>query len=88
MIRLDLCQWPKSFLRQCEAEAAVVGPRGRAGDHVREVRDLGFALMNAGIRANMNEQATLKQLWDIATRNKTEKIRPVWQISHVVSHLL
>ena len=55
---------------------------------MREVRDLGFALMNAGIRANMNEQATLKQLWDIATRNKTEKIRPVWQIFHEASNFL
>ncbi|CAE7841466.1 PRY3 [Symbiodinium necroappetens] len=58
-----------------DVPAGVVGPKGRAGDHVKEVRDLGFALMNADIRANMNEQATLKQLWDIAARNKTEKIR-------------
>ncbi|CAE7229398.1 PRY3 [Symbiodinium sp. CCMP2456] len=68
----DVETWRKRIV---ELGAAVVGPRGRAGDHVKEVRDLGFALMNAGIRANMNEAATLKQLWDIATRNKTEKIR-------------
>ena len=44
--------------------------------------------MNAGIRANMNEEATLKQLWHIAARNKTEKIRPVWQMIHEVSDVL
>ena len=57
-------------------EGGVVGPRERAGDHVHEVRALGFALMNAGIRANMNEESTLKKLWNIAKRNKTNKTRP------------
>eukprot|EP00439_Symbiodinium_sp_Y106_P021752 s1885_g2.t1 len=61
--------------RLVELGGGVVGPRERAGDHVHEVRALGFALMNAGIRANMNEESTLKKLWNIAKRNKTNKTR-------------
>lgn len=61
--------------RVAELGAAVIGRKGRAGDHIKEVRDLAFALMNAGIRANMNEEKTLKQLWDIAKRNKERDIR-------------
>ena len=31
-------------------------------DYAKPVRDLGFALMNAGIRVNLNEANTLKNL--------------------------
>ena len=42
-------------------EAGVTGGKERVEDYLHEVRALSFALMNAGIRANMDEKATLQK---------------------------
>eukprot|EP00434_Breviolum_minutum_P030185 symbB.v1.2.026696.t1/scaffold2690.1/size72910/7 len=41
-------------------------------DYAKPVRDLGFALMNAGIRVNLNEANTLKKLVEIVKRDNPD----------------
>ena len=43
------------------------------GEFTNDIRALGFALMNANIRANLNEKTTLKKLAQIARRNRREQ---------------
>lgn len=43
-------------------QARAIGAREYADKYVHDVRELGFALMNAGIRVNLNEEKTLKNL--------------------------
>ena len=43
-------------------QARAIGAREYADKYVHDVRDLGFALMNAGIRVNLNEEKTLTNL--------------------------
>ena len=47
----DLGTWT---MRIAEAETRILGPREIAGDFSEEVRALGFALMNAGLRVNLD----------------------------------
>eukprot|EP00913_Durusdinium_trenchii_P023205 g21784.t1 len=57
------------------SEAGATQRKERVDDYLHEVRALGFALMNAGIRVNINEAATLRKLVDIARRNKARDLR-------------
>lgn len=70
----------KETWRQRIAELKVLRPQERVGDWVDDIRALGFALMNANIRANLNEKATLQSLAQIARRNRDESI-PCRQIN-------
>ena len=65
----DVGTWRR---RLCEARA--VGAREYADNYVHDVRDLGFALMNAGIRVNLNEEKTLKKLVQIVKDNKEQMV--------------
>eukprot|EP00438_Fugacium_kawagutii_P008391 Skav210641 [mRNA] locus=scaffold3835:36208:38870:- [translate_table: standard] len=60
----------KETWRQRIVELKVLKPQERVGDWVDDIRALGFALMNANIRANLNEKATLQNLAQIARRNR------------------
>ena len=43
-------------------QVRAVGVDEYLENYAKQVRDLGFALMNAGIRVNLNEANTLKNL--------------------------
>ena len=45
-----------------KSEVETMGNDERPDDYAQPVKDLGFALMNAGIRVNLNEANTLKNL--------------------------
>ncbi|CAJ1404628.1 unnamed protein product [Effrenium voratum] len=60
-------------LRMDELQADLLERRERLGDFPHDVRCLGFALMNANIRANLDERDTLKQLVDIVRRKKLQR---------------
>lgn len=57
------------------SETRLLGPREIVGDISEEVRALGFALMNAGLRVNLDAEATLGRLIRIVKRIREDKAR-------------
>jgi len=57
------------------SETRILGPREISGEISEEVRALGFTLMNAGLRVNLDAEETLGRLVRIAKRILEERAR-------------
>jgi len=63
----DISTWEERI-----GEVKALGGDEYLDDYAKPVRDLGFALMNAGIRVNLNEANTLKKLVEIVKRDNPD----------------